>query len=134
MNEGELKQRTKVFALRILKLVDELPTKVSSRVLANQIARSGTSVAANYRSACRGRSKAEFIAKLGIAEEEADETEFWLELIEGHGLAPAPKLAALRDEAGQLTAILTASRITAVRNSPRRPLQSAIENRQSKMP
>ncbi len=133
MNETELKQRTKVFALRILKLVDSLPNRISARVLANQIARSGTSVAANYRSACRGRSKAEFIAKLGIAEEEADETELWLELIEEHGLLSAQKLGDLRREAGELTAILAASRITAsARPASRR--QSAIVNRQSAMP
>jgi four helix bundle protein len=133
MNETELKQRTKAFALRILKLVDSLPNRISARVLANQIARSGTSVAANYRSACRGRCKAEFIAKLGIAEEEADETELWLELIEEHGLLSAQKLGDLRREAGELTAILAASRITAsARPASRR--QSAIHNRQSAMP
>ena len=133
MNETELKQRTKAFALRILKLVDSLPNRISARVLANQIARSGTSVAANYRSACRGRSKAEFIAKLGIAEEEADETELWLELIEEHGLLSAQKLGDLRREAGELTAILAASRTTAsAKPSSRR--QSAIGNRQSAMP
>ncbi len=133
MNATDLKQRTKTFALRILKLVGSLPNRVSARVLANQIARSGTSVAANCRSACRGRSKAECIAKLGIAEEEADETELWLELIEGHGLLSARKLADLRRESGELTAILAASRITASANlSSRR--QSAIGHRPSPMP
>ena len=116
MKEKDLKQRPKTFAPRILKLVDSLPTKTSSRVLASQIARSGTSVAANYRAACRGRSKAEFVTKLGIAEEEADEIELWLELIEEHGLVSAPKLADLRREAGELTAIFASSRITANRN------------------
>jgi four helix bundle protein len=130
MNEQDLKQRTKTFALRILKLVDSLPTKTSSRVLADQIARSGTSVAANYRAACRGRSKAEFIAKLGIAEEEADETELWLELIEEHGLLSQAKLADLRREAGELTAIFASSRITANRN---RMDRSQIGLRKSKI-
>lgn len=128
MEERDLKLRTKAFALRILKLVDSLPGRVSARVLANQIARSGTSVAANYRAACRGRSKQEFIAKLGIAEEEADETELWLELIEDHGLFPGHKLADLRREAGELTAILAASKLTAVR----RLGQSQIGLRKSK--
>jgi len=128
MDERDLKQRTKVFALRVLKLVDSLPSRVSARVLGNQIARSGTSVAANYRAACRGRSKQEFIAKLGIAEEEADETELWLELIEDHGLFSGPKLADLRREAGELTAILAASKLTAVR----RLGQSQIGLRKSK--
>lgn len=131
MNEQDLKQRTKTFALRILKLVDSLPTKTSSRVLADQISRSGTSVAANYRAACRGRSKAEFIAKLGIAEEEADETELWRELIEEHGLVPPTKLAELRREAGELTAIFASSRITANRN---RMDRSQIGLRKSKIP
>lgn len=130
MNETDLKQRTKAFALRILKLVDEMPSKISGRVLANQIARSGTSVAANYRSACRGRSKQEFIAKLGIAEEESDETELWLELIEEHGLLPGRRLVELRKEAGELTAIFAASRITATR---RLPEKSAIANRKFKL-
>ncbi len=80
MDTNELKDRTKTFAARVLKLVDALPKTTSGRTVANQIARSGTSIAANYRSACRARSKAEFIAKMGIVEEEADETLFWLEL------------------------------------------------------
>ena len=134
MNETDLKQRTKEFALRILKLVDTLPNRISARVLANQIARSGTSVAANYRSACRGRSKAEFISKLGIAEEESDETELWLELIEEHGLVSAGKLAALRQEAGELTAIIASSRITAARNASGGIRQSKIGNPKSQIP
>lgn len=134
MNETDLKQRTKEFALRILKLVDTLPNRISARVLANQIARSGTSVAANYRAACRGRSKAEFISKLGIAEEEADETELWLELIEEHGLVSAGKLAALRQEAGELTAIIASSRITAARNVSGGIRQSKIGNPKSQIP
>ena len=134
MNETDLKQRTKEFALRILKLVDTLPNRISARVLANQIARSGTSVAANYRAACRGRSKAEFISKLGIAEEESDETELWLELIEEHGLVSAGKLAALRQEAGELTAIIASSRITAARNVSGGIRQSKIGNPKSQIP
>ncbi len=133
MNEMELKQRTKEFVLRILKLVDTLPNRVSARVLANQIARSGTSVAANSRAACRGRSKAEFISKLGIAEEEADETELWLELIEEHGLVAASKLSALRKEAGELTAIIAASKITAARNATIASPLSKIVDRKSKI-
>ena len=81
MDEEELKRRTKQFALRIIKLVDALPKTTSGRAIGNQLVRCGTSVGANYRSACRGRSKAEFIAKLGIVEEEADESKFWLELL-----------------------------------------------------
>src|SRR5580692_12581436 len=81
MNEHELKLRTKQFALRILKLVSALPRSTEERAVGNQLVRSGTSVGANYRAACRGRSKAEFIAKLGTVEEEADESAFWLEII-----------------------------------------------------
>ena len=76
MNERDMIARTKRFALRIIKVVGALPRTVAGRSIANQLVRSGTSVAANYRAACRARSKAEFIAKLGIVEEEADETAF----------------------------------------------------------
>ena len=81
MTTAELKARTKEFALRVIRLVDALPNTVKGRAIANQITRSATSIAANYRAACRTRSRAEFIAKIGVVEEEADETAFWLELI-----------------------------------------------------
>ena len=113
MNAQEMRTRTKQFALRILKLAESLPRTVSGRTLANQIARSGTSVAANYRAAGKARSKAEFIAKLGISEEEADETQFWLEMIAESGLIPVKKLEPLQQEARELTAIVAASRISA---------------------
>jgi four helix bundle protein len=113
MTPEELKARTKRFALRVFKLADSLPNKVSARVLANQIARSGPSVAANYRAACKARSRAEFISKLGVAEEEADETQLWLELIAESGLVPALKLGPLHQEACELTAIIAASRKSA---------------------
>jgi four helix bundle protein len=113
MNADEMKLRTKKFALRIMKLADSLPRSPSGRMLAGQIVRSGTSVAANYRAAGKGRSKAEFIAKLGIAEEEADETQFWLELIVESGIVSAKLLEPLQQEARELTAIIAASRISA---------------------
>ncbi len=113
MTPEELKKRTKQFALRMLTLADSLPNKPSGRVLANQIAKCGTSVAANYRAACRGRSKAEFISKLGVAEEEADESELWIELAMEHKLIAPRRLAPLHKEAGEITAILAASRKTA---------------------
>lgn len=84
--------------------------------MAGQIVRSGTSVAANYRAAGKGRSKAEFIAKLGVAEEEADETQFWLEMIIESGTMPATRLQPLLVEARELTAIIAASRKTAAKN------------------
>jgi four helix bundle protein len=77
MNADDLKRRTKQFALRVLKLVAALPNTVAGRAIGGQLVRSGSSVGANYRAACRGRSKAEFVAKLGIAEEEADESGYW---------------------------------------------------------
>jgi four helix bundle protein len=126
MTETEFKDRTKQFALRILKLVDALPRRRSADVLAKQLARSGTSVGANYRAACRARSAAEFVAKLGIAEEEADESAWWIELVTEHGLLPADRLTGLHDEAVALTKMIAASRITARGNR-----KSAIENRKS---
>lgn len=81
MTKEELMRRTKEFAIRIVKLVNALPETTAGRAIGSQLIRSGTSVAANYRAACRGRSKAEFIAKLGTVEEEADESAFWLEMI-----------------------------------------------------
>ena len=129
MTPEELKKRTKQFALRMLTLADSLPNKPSGRVLSHPIAKCGTSTAPNYRAACKSRSHPEFIVKLGIAEEEADESEFWLELAADHGLVPPKRLAPLPREAGELTAILAASRKTA--SSRQRNRQSAILNRQS---
>src|SRR6266542_4682928 len=115
-NEPDLKRRTKAFALRILKLVDAMPKTTAGRALASQIVRSGTSVAANYRAACRARSTADFIAKMGIVEEEGDETLFWLELLEESELVTATKLTAIKQEANELIAITVASIKTARRN------------------
>jgi four helix bundle protein len=88
MKPDELKNRTKQFALRVLKLVAALPKTIEGRAIASQLVRSGTSVAANYRATCRARSKAEFIAKIGVVLEEADETLLWLELISEANLLP----------------------------------------------
>jgi four helix bundle protein len=117
-NAPNLKKRTKAFALRILKLVDALPTTTAGRALASQIVRSGTSVAANYRAACRAKSTADFIAKMGIVEE-ADETLFWLELLEESQPVGAAKLTAAKQEANELIAITVASIKTARRNRAR---------------
>ena len=138
MNAENLKERTKQFALRVLKLVEALPDTVQGRAVGGQLIRAGTSVGANYRAACRGRSKAEFIAKLGTVEEEADESAFWLELIIEGALLKAKLVQPLLDEANELTRIMACSRITArakpkgvetirVSTSNR---QSAISNRQ----
>ncbi len=101
-----LKVRTKKFALRVLRLYRSLPHTEGARILGRQILRSGTSIGANYRAACRGRSRAEFAAKLGIVLEEADETVFWLELIQDASIVPKEKLGALTKE---LVAIIVAS-------------------------
>ena len=113
MNEQELKMRTKQFALRVMKLVGSLPNDSVSRAIGNQLVRSGTAIGPNYRAACRGRSKAEFIAKLGIVVEEADESGYWSELIIEGELMPAIKVEPLLQEANELTAIMVASGKTA---------------------
>ena len=116
MTQQEMRDRTKAFAKSILSLVDSLPRYVSARVIANQLGRSGTSVAANYRAACQARSRAEFIAKLGIVLEEADESELWLELIQEGSLAPADRVSPLLTEANELVRIVSASISSAKRN------------------
>jgi four helix bundle protein len=93
-----------------------LPRTTSGRAIGNQLVRSGTSIGANYRAACRSRSRAEFAAKLGVVAEEADETVYWLELIRDGELLPANKLRELLQEADELTAIFTAGRRTSTRN------------------
>lgn len=111
-----IKQRTKTFAIRVIRLVDSLPQTVSAQVIAKQIVRSSTAVAANYRASCRARSQAEFIAKLGIVEEEADESLFWLELLVESGIVKKEKLELLMTEANELTSIIVSSIKTAKRS------------------
>ena len=123
MTERELLQRRKQFALRIFKLVGVLPQTIQGRAVAAQLIRSGTSVAANYRAARRARSKPEFVAKLGVVEEEADESAFWLELIIETDLLSAAKVKPLLVEAGEIVAIMASSKKTAAK--------SQIANRKS---
>ncbi len=113
MNETDLKARTKLFARRVLRLVEALPRTRSGNILAGQLGRSGTSVGANYRSACRARSLADFVSKLGIVEEEADESAFWMELVIEKEMLVAGKVVPLWAEANALTAIMVRSRETA---------------------
>ena len=115
---AELQDRTKRFALRVLILINRLPNTIGGRVLANQLARSATSVGANYRAACRARSRAEFASKLGIVAEEADETLYWLELIGDGNFLPEKKIASLLTETDELTAIFTSGRRSASRPQP----------------
>lgn len=114
-----LKERTKQFALRIIKLFRALPKTEEAKIIGKQILRSGTSVGANYRAVCRARSNAEFIAKLGIVVEEADETVFWMELLTESEIVNINKLENLMKEANELLAIFAASQITAKSNSPK---------------
>jgi len=115
MNEPQMKDRTKQFALRIWKMADALPTSRSGNAIANQIVRSSTSVAANYRALCRSKSRADFINKTSIVEEEADESGFWLEMIVDAGLMSDARVKPLVQEANEITAMLVASRKTAIR-------------------
>ena len=117
MDRDELQERTKKFALRIIKLVEALPNTVTGRTIGYQLVKAGTSIGANYRAACRGRSKAEFNSKLHIVLEEADESAFWLELIIEANLLPENRIQSLLTEANELTAIFARSSYTAKRNS-----------------
>lgn len=112
----ELIKRTKKFALAIMDFVDLLPNNSKGKVLGNQLLRSATSVGANYRAANRGRSKAEFIAKIGTVEEEADECCYWLELMIEGRLVKKEEAEALLEEATQLTKIFAATHISAKNN------------------
>jgi four helix bundle protein len=115
MNREELKNRTKKFALEIIKLVESFPKTISADVIGRQLIKSATSVGANYRSACRAQSHAHFISKISIVEEEADESLYWLELALESGLVIKEKVNSLMNEANELTAIFTATRKTARR-------------------
>jgi four helix bundle protein len=124
-----LKDRTKQFALRVIKVIRSLPAGSEGRIIGNQLLRSGMSVAANYRAVCRARSRPEFLAKLAIVIEEADESAFWLELLVDAGIIQDRKLKDLRSEANQLVAIFNASRTTAKKH-----VQSTIINQKSTIP
>lgn len=109
----DLAVRTFDFSTRCVRMVEQLPNSRAGDVIGKQLLRSATSVGANYRAARRGRSRAEFIAKMGIVEEEADETAFWLDLIVSTGLMSANRIDALRQEANEIVAIVVASIRTA---------------------
>ena len=126
MRENDLLSRTKAFALRVIKLVDSLPNTSAGRTLGGQLIRSGTSVSSNYRAACRVRSKAEFIAKLGIVEEEADESCHWLELIIESKLMREVLVQDLLKEVNEITAIIVSSKKTARQNNGDRNSQIGI--------
>jgi len=117
MNNENLKQRTRQFALAVIKLIETLPRDRVSDVLGRQLLRSGTSVGANYRSATRARSAADFVAKMGLVEEEADESAYWTDLLEATGRLSSTTALPIMQEAGELTAIAIASIRTARRTA-----------------
>ncbi len=117
MNQIELKNRTKSFAIRIVNLFRSLPKNDESRIIGKQILRSGTSVAANYRAVCRARSHADFVSKMSIVVEEMDETIFWMEILIDAKIISQTKLTSLQKEADELMAIFASSLQTAKQNS-----------------
>jgi four helix bundle protein len=134
MNPEDLKRRTKQFALRILKLVAALPNTVQGRTISGQLVRAGTAVGANYRATCRSRSRAEFVARIGVVEEEADESAYWMELIVEGELLKEEQVKSLLDEANELAKIMSSSRISASTSlAHSTKSQLAIGNRKSAM-
>ncbi len=129
MNSEELKTRKRGFALRIIRLAESLPEAPAAKVIRNQLLRCRSSIGANYRAACRARSKADFVSKMGIVEEEADETIYWMELLIDAGIVKQSRMAELLDEAGQILSIVISSIKTAkgIRANP----QSAISDQKS---
>ncbi len=126
MDKVELKKRTQKFAIDVIKFVESLPSNRSVNVLSNQLIRCATSIGANYRSACKGKSTADFINKIVIVEEEADEAVYWLELFEESGLNKSADLNILKKEANELTAIFTAIGKTAKANQKIKILETGI--------
>ena len=113
MNSDAMKERTKALALRIVRLVDALPSGRTANIIARQLLRCGTSVGANYRAACRARSRRDFVAKLGIVEEECDEVTYWLELLTEAGIIDKARVTELLTEANEVLSIVVASIKTA---------------------
>ena len=129
LDEEMLQKRTKQFALRTIQLCESLPDTRTGHVIGNQLLRSGTSIGANYRAACRARSGPDFVNKIGITLEESDESAYWLELIIEANLMTENRVSNLLREADELTAIFNASHKTANQNLRRGNQKSSIENR-----
>jgi len=123
MSKEELQQRTKQFALRVIRLVESLPKGRTAEVIGRQLLRSGTSVGANYRAACRAKSTADFISKMGTVEEEADESLYWMELLVEAGIVKSELLVSLMQEADELVAITVSSINTAKKKKTRKAEQ-----------
>ena len=122
MTPEDLKKRTKEFAIKIIKLVQSLENRgaLAGKIIASQLLRSGTSVAANYRAACRAKSSKDFISKIGTVIEEANESQLWLELLVAAGIVVVPFVEALLKESGELAAIMTVSKDSAIKNQYRK--------------
>lgn len=118
--QEQIKKRTKQIGLEIIKLIDELPNKPSAWAIAKQVVRSSTSVGANYRAACRAKSTADFINKLKIVEEEADETQYWLEVLEESNLINSIRIETIKKEVNEIVSIVVASIKTARLNENRK--------------
>ena len=129
MNPEDMKRRTRAFALRIIRLAESLPNTPTAKVIKNQMLRCGPSVGANYRAACRAKSKPDFVSKMGTVEEEADESIYWMELLIDAEIVKRPRIADLLDEAEQILSIVISS-IKTARGFPR---QSAIRKPQSEI-
>jgi len=129
MNPDDMKRRTRAFALRIIRLAESLPNTPTAKVIKSQMLRCGPSVGANYRAACRAKSKPDFVSKMGTVEEEADESIYWMELLIDAEIVKRSRIADLLDEADQILAIVISS-IKTARGFPR---QSAIRNPQSEI-
>jgi four helix bundle protein len=129
MNSEDFKMRTKAFGVRIIKLAGELPRTTVASVIGRQLLRSGTAVGANYRAACRARSGADFISKMGIVEEECDESLYWMEMLIESNTMKQERLSLLMNEDGELLSMVVASI-----NTARRKSKSAIRNPQSAIP
>jgi four helix bundle protein len=133
VDERELLARTKRFALDVIRFATRLPARTEITVIRNQLLRAGTSVGANYRAACRAQSRPHFISKIAIAEEEADECQYWLELLAELGWEKDAERIRLTGEAGQSVAIFVASKRTARAHEASRASQSKIGNRKSEI-
>jgi len=135
MTPEDMKRRTKEFGLRVLRLAASLPRNPVGDVVRRQLLRAGTGVGANYRAVCRSRSDADFLARMGVVEEEADEPLYWLEVLGESGLVKADRLAPLRGEAEEILSVVVAS-IKTVKARARRPRrgQSEIRNPKSEIP
>src|SRR5437870_292655 len=131
MTEQEFKDRTKRAGLRIIRVLETLPNTRTAEVIGRQLLRSGTSIGANYRAACRGKSRADVIAKLGIVEEETDESIYWLELLIEAGIIQPSRLNRLLCELNQIVAMIVASRKTLRAQSNIE--ESKIKNQKSKI-